>query len=142
MQLEKIKEFFTNNYNSLAKYCKTKWDNDGEDILHETFLLADKRYTKMNFSLFTLLVKEANRKLFDFKNRQICDEGFLDRIQCESEDILFQLIEKEQSALRAKRLQDNEPLLAFIRGKKYVTKKIISKARTLIIQSRGDYGRY
>jgi len=58
-----VAQFFGENYPSLKKYCHSKWNGSGDDVLHEAFIIASQRYLDINFSLFTRLAAESARKL-------------------------------------------------------------------------------
>lgn len=62
-QGQRIKEFFESNYGSLIRYCRSKWNSQGEDVAHTAFELAVNRYEFITFGLFTSLCKEAARNI-------------------------------------------------------------------------------
>jgi hypothetical protein len=61
---EKVDDFFTQRYDSLNRYCHSRWNGQGGDVLHSAWELAKKHeYTHINFSLFGKLCLNAARKL-------------------------------------------------------------------------------
>lgn len=62
-QQEKVETFFEKNYNSLSKFCHSRWNGRGDDVLHSAFVIAKQRYKKINFSLFTKITREAARSI-------------------------------------------------------------------------------
>jgi hypothetical protein len=57
-------EFFEKNYVKLSRYCRSRWNGQGEDVMHQAMQIAlEKKYAYMTFSLFTLIAKGAARDL-------------------------------------------------------------------------------
>lgn len=64
-ELVETENFLKDNYISLKKFCKTKYNGNGEDVAHEAAMIALQRYGqgRIGFQLFTKLVREAARNL-------------------------------------------------------------------------------
>jgi hypothetical protein len=61
---EKVDDFFELRYASLSRWCCSRWNGSGGDVLHSAWELAiKKQYAHINFSLFAMLAQEAARNL-------------------------------------------------------------------------------
>lgn len=59
--MQEVDKFFEANYNSLARYCRAKWNGSGRDVLHQAYVIARTRYKHINFSLFVTICDESIR---------------------------------------------------------------------------------
>jgi hypothetical protein len=60
---EKIDDFFAERYHSLSRWCQSRYNGSGQDVMHSAYELAIDRYQHINFSLFASLCAEAARNL-------------------------------------------------------------------------------
>jgi hypothetical protein len=61
---EKIEDFFSLRYVSLSKWCHSRYNGSGGDVLNSVVVIATERgYTYMTMALFRMLAREAARDL-------------------------------------------------------------------------------
>jgi hypothetical protein len=59
-----IHEFVEKNHKQLVRWCCTRWNGSGGDVMHTAVVIAiERKYGHMTTSLFRLLCQEAARNL-------------------------------------------------------------------------------
>jgi hypothetical protein len=71
-----VDEYIEANYNSLLGYCKSKWNGNGQAVLHEAAAMAMERYKRINFTLFEDLAKEAAERKVKVKRYKDYKDGW------------------------------------------------------------------
>jgi hypothetical protein len=65
-----VDEFFVTHYDDLLRYCSSRWNGSGQDVLHVAYEML-REYEYCTFTLFTKKAKEAARNLLRTQRREI-----------------------------------------------------------------------
>jgi len=65
-----VDEFFVTHYDDLLRYCSSRWNGSGQDVLHVAYEML-REYKYCTFTLFVQKTKEAARNLLKWKKRKL-----------------------------------------------------------------------